>query len=69
MSAHQRAETHQDRRQIVSSGAPGIAAASAAGRRVAQTSAATDAAAIRPFNYVASQEALNELRARVSATR
>ena len=45
------------------------AAASTAGVRPAQTSAKTDATAIRPFSFTASKEELLDLRRRIEATR
>ena len=45
------------------------AAAGAAALRSARTSVVTDPTAIRPFHYTASEEALNDLRRRIDATR
>ena len=45
------------------------AAAGAAALRSARTSVVTDPTAIRPFHYTASEEALNDLRRRIDATK
>jgi pimeloyl-ACP methyl ester carboxylesterase len=62
-------DINQDRRQFVSTAAMSVAAAGAFGVLPAGTAGAAESKEIRPFSFKASDEALLDLRRRISATK